>query len=205
PVTGRFHAVHGDPFVLQEGVEQTDGIGPTTNAGDQCVGQAAGLLPALFPRLATYHALEVTDHLRIGMRAGHGADDVDGVIDVGNPVAHGFVHRVLQRLGAGGDRNDLGTEQLHAIHVQRLTLDVLGAHVDLALEAEARRYGCGGHAVLTGTGLGDHPRLAHVLGQHGLTDDVAHLVRAGVVQVLALEPDLCATDLAGQPLGKVQR
>jgi hypothetical protein len=50
--------------------------------------------------------------------------------------------------------------------------------------------------VLAGTGLGDDAGLAHALGQHGLADGVVDLVRAGVVQVFALEQDLRAADLA---------
>ena len=34
-------------------------------------------------------------------------------------------HGILQRAGTGRDRNDLRTEQAHAVHVERLTLGVL--------------------------------------------------------------------------------
>ncbi len=43
------------------------------------------------------------------------------------------------------------------------------------------------HTVLTGTGLGDEPGLAHPLGEKRLTDDVVDLVRTGVVEILALQ------------------
>jgi hypothetical protein len=58
--------------------------------------------------------------------------------------------------------------------------------------------------VLAGAGLRDHPRLAHLLGEQRLTQHVAHLVRAGVVQVLALEQHLGA-DRGGEPLGLVEQ
>ena len=45
-------------------------------------------------------------------------------------------------------------------------------------------------------GFGDHTRLAHALGQHGLADGVVDLVRAGVVQVFALQVNLRATHFA---------
>ena len=51
--------------------------------------------------------------------------------------------------------HDLGAEQLHAGDVERLAAGVLLAHVDDALEAEQRRRGGGGDAVLAGAGLGD--------------------------------------------------
>jgi tryptophan synthase beta chain len=47
-------------------------------------------------------------------------------------------------------------------------------------------------------GLGDDPRLAHAAGEQDLAEDVVHLVRAGVVQLLALEEDLRAQAPAGQ-------
>ena len=53
------------------------------------------------------------------------------------------------------DRDDLGAEQLHAPHVERLALDVDRAHVDDAAEPEQRGRGRGRDAVLTRAGLRD--------------------------------------------------
>src|SRR5690606_23222749 len=78
-------------------------------------------------------------------------------------------------------------------------------HVDDAFQAQARRHGGGGHAVLAGAGLGDDPGPAHAAGQQRLADGVVDLVRAGVVQVLALEQDARAAVLAAEPLGEVDR
>ncbi|MNZ25417.1 hypothetical protein D3C78_425850 [compost metagenome] len=139
------------------------------------------------------------------MRAGHGADQVEGVFDVGDPVTQGLVHGVLQGAGAGGDRDDLGAQQLHAEHVGLLALDVGGAHVDHARQAEAGSDGGSGHAVHAGAGFGDQALLAHALGQQHLADAVVHLVRAGVVELFTLEEDLRAAAVLGQALGEVQR
>ena len=87
------------------------------------------------------------------------------------------------------DRDHLGAEQLHAGDVERLPLGVDLAHVDDAVEAEVRRRGGRRDAVLAGAGLGDHPGLAHPLGEQRLAEHVADLVGAGVVEVLALEQD----------------
>ena len=124
---------------------------------------------------------------------------------VGDPVAHRLVHRVLQRAGAGGHRLHLGAEQLHAEHVGLLPLDVGRAHVDGAGQAEQRAHRGGGDAVLAGAGLGDDAGLAHAPGQQDLAHAVVGLVAAGVVQLVALEVDLCAAELPGQPLGEPQR
>ena len=80
-----------------------------------------------------------------------------------DPVAHRLVDRVLQRAAAGVDARDLGAEQPHAEDVQRLALHVLGAHVDVALEAEQRAGRRRRDAVLPGAGLGDDAPLAHAL------------------------------------------
>src|SRR5690606_35786815 len=152
-----------------------------------------------------HHGVEVTHHARVRVRAGHRADDVEGVGDVGHPVAHGFVQRVLERGRAAAHRYHLGAEQLHAIDVDLLPLDVGRAHVDHALQPQPGRHGGAGHAVLPGAGLGDDPRLAHAAGQQGLADRVVGLVRAGVVQVLALEEDPRAADFLAQPAGVVDR
>ena len=58
--------------------------------------------------------------------------------------------------------------------------------------------------MLAGAGLGDDARLAHPLREQRLADRVVDLVRAGVVQVLALEPDV-ATDPLRDPLREVER
>ena len=61
------------------------------------------------------------------------------------------------------------------------------------------------HAVLAGAGLGDDAPLAEAPGEQRLPERVVDLVRAGVGEVLALEPDLRAADVLGQPLGEVER
>jgi hypothetical protein len=124
-------------------------------------------------------------------------------VHIGHPVAHGFVERVLECARTGLDRHDGGTEQFHAVHVGRLAPDVLGPHVDDAFHAVAGRDRGGGDAVLAGTGFGDHARLAHLAREHRLTDAVIHLVRAGVIEILALQVDLRTAEPLGKPPGMV--
>ena len=73
----------------------------------------------------------------------------------------------------------------------------------MAREAETRRDGRRGHAVLAGAGFGDDAGLAHAPRQEDLTEAVVDLVRAGVVQLIALEIDLRAAEMLRQPLGKI--
>ena len=139
------------------------------------------------------------------MGTGAGAEQVVGVVDVGQPVAQRLVHRLLQRRTAEVHRFDPGTEQRHAPHVALLASHVFGPHVDDALQPEQRADGGGGHTVLAGTGLGDDAPFTHAPCQQDLADAVVDLVGAGVVQILALEIEAGSAELLGQPFGQVQR
>ena len=163
------------------------------------------LLLHLLARLVADDRLEVAHHRRIGMRARDRADAIERVGDIGDPVAQRLVHRVLERPRAGLHRAHLGAERLHAQHVRLLAADVDRAHEHHALEAELGAQRRGRDAMHAGAGLGDDARLAHALGQHDLAEHVVHLVRAGVIEVLALEVDLGAAEMRGQPLGEIER
>ena len=202
---GRLDAVDGDPGIVQERMEQTDGVGAAADASHQGIRQTAAIGQHLLARLAADHRLEFPDHQRIGVRAGDGADHVKGVIDVGHPVAQRFVERVLEGAGAGIDRLDGRAQQLHAVDIQRLALDVFRPHVNHAFHAEPGGDGCGRHAVLAGPGFGDEPGLTHPRGQQALADGVVDLVRAGVVEVFALEMDLRAAQLPAPAFGVIER
>ena len=139
------------------------------------------------------------------MRAGDGADDVEGALDIGDPVAQRLVHRVLQRARAGLHRHHLGAEQLHAEHVGLLSRHVDLAHVDRAGQVEQRAHGGGRDAMLAGAGLGDDALLAHALGEQDLAHAVVDLVRAGVVELVALQVDLRAAEMLGQARREIER
>jgi hypothetical protein len=111
-------------------------------------------------------------------------------LDVRDPVADRLARRLLQRLRPEVDAAHLGAEELHALDVRLLPPHVFLAHVDDALEAEAGADRGRRDSVLPGARLGDDPPLAEPLREHRLPDRVVDLVRAGVVQILALEIDL---------------
>ena len=60
---------------------------------------------------------------------------------------------------------DLCSEHFHPVDVESLSLHVLAAHVDLGLQAESRAGHCSGDSMLSCSGLGYDPALAHFLGE----------------------------------------
>src|ERR1700730_13966289 len=149
------------------------------------------------------------------MRAGHRAYAIERVFDIGDPIAQGLVHRVLQGPSARFDRHDLGAKQVHAKDIRLLPLDIDGTHVDDTIEPEARASSGRRDAMLARSRLGDDAGFAHPAGEKNLAEHIVDLVRAGVVQLLALEVDFCAAwptgscgflaDIAGHPLGVIER
>ncbi len=186
-VATRLEPVQGDRNVRDEVREDPQRVGAAADARGDRVGQPAVPLQHLGSRLGADHPLELPHQQRERVRAGDRTDQVVGVLDAGDPVAHGVVHGVLERLGAGLDGDDLGTQQPHPRHVQGLPLGVHLAHVDRALQAEQGGRRGRGDAVLTGARFGDDPRLAHPPGQQRLTEDVVDLVRTRVVEVFPLQ------------------
>ena len=123
---------------------------------------------------------------------------------VRDPIADRRADRLLQGPRACLDGDDLGPEQAHALDVRGLAPNVLGAHVDDALQAEKRAGRRGRDPVLTGAGLGDYAWLSHPPSEQGLADRVVDLVGAGVGQVLALQVDP-APDPLRKTVGAVKR
>ena len=66
--------------------------------------------------------------------------------------------------------------------------------------------------MLASAGFGDDSGLAHADREQDLADAIVDLVRAGMVELVALEPDLRAlsiggrfANMVGEPLGKIER
>ena len=81
--------------------------------------------------------------------------------------------------------------------VRRLATGVLLPHVHDARQAEERAGGRGRDPVHAGAGLGDDALLAEPLREQRLPERVVDLVRAGVREVLSLQPD-AVPELLGQ-------
>jgi hypothetical protein len=104
-VTTCFHAFAGGfnadqtGFLKRDvGVEDAHGVGATAHTGQHRVGlQAVVHAGHLGDAFFANHALEIAHHHRVGVRPGHGADDVEGVVDIRHPVTQGFVRARLSR------------------------------------------------------------------------------------------------------------
>ena len=127
------------------------------------------------------------------------------VIDGGHPIPHRLVHGILQRARTCGDRHHFGAQQLHACDVERLALRVHFPHVDPALETQQRRSSSRRDTMLAGARLRDHATLTHSLSEQRLTQHVIDLVRASVVQVLALQVHLGVAGVLGKAAGESHR
>jgi len=132
-------------------------------------------------------------------------EHIMGVGHVRDPVAHGLVDRVLQRLAAAVHGAHNGAQELHAENVQGLASNIIGAHIHFAVETEhgGSRRRC--HSVLAGAGLRDHTGLAHALREQNLGKGVVDLVSAGVAEILALEIDFRSAEMLRQSLRKIER
>ena len=199
PVAGGLVSDEPHPGIVEERVEDPDCVGTPTDTGGYGVGQAPGSGADLRAGLESDDALEVAHEHRERVRARRGAEAVVGVVGVGHPVAQGLVDRVLEGLRPRRHRHHPRAEQAHPGDVESLARGVDCAHVDDAFEVEQRARGRGGDAVLTGAGLGDDAGLAHPLGKQRLPEHVVDLVRAGVVEILALEEQPCSPGVLAHP------
>src|SRR4249920_1075152 len=171
----------------QECLEDADRVAPTADAGDHRVRVAPLALAELHPGLVADHALAIAHERGERMGSRDRAEDVVRVDHARRPVAQRLVERVLEGSASGGDRDDLGAEQLHPGDVRRLPDRVLLAHIDHARQPEERARRRRRDPVHPRAGLGDDPSLPEAPGEQHLAQRVVDLVRARVVQVLALE------------------
>lgn len=204
-VASGFDTDEADVFIVHEGMEEAHGIGSAAYAGDEEVGEAAFFLKNLLAGFEADDAVEVADHHGEGVGSEGGAEDVMGVIDGGDPVAHRFVDGFFEGGLSGGDWDNFRSHQAHAGDVESLAFHVDGTHVDGAVHAEAGADGGSGDAVLAGSGFGNDAFFSEAFGEKNLADGVVDLVGSGVEEVFALEVNFGAAEFFGPAFGKVER
>ncbi len=191
--------------IIDEAGKNTHRVRSTAHAGRDHIGQLARLLRKLLARFAANDRLELGHHHREGVRTDHRADGVEEMLGVAQIFVEGAVHGIFERLGAAIDAHHLGAENLHLGDIGVFLSDVDLAHVDFARQPDQRAGRGQRHAMLPGAGFRQHLGLAHVLGQQRLAQTVIDLVRAGMVEVFALEPDARAAAMRGQAFGQINR
>ena len=97
PIAGGFKTVQRDIRIVEEGMEDANGVRAAAYARRDGVWQAAGQVEHLLACFFADDLLEVTHHRRERMRPGNGSENVVGVFDVGHPVTHGLIDRILER------------------------------------------------------------------------------------------------------------
>ena len=204
-IARRLDADEAHALVFDKRIKQSHRVGAAADARDANVGQSAGLFQNLRARFLAGHRVKIAHHRRKRVRPDDAADNVMRVAHVGHPIAHRFVGGVFQGFRAARHGNDVGAQQFHAKHVERLAARVFFAHVNVATQTEQRGHGRRGDAVLTGARFGDEARFAHALRQQSLAQSVVDFVRAGVQQILALEENLRAAEMLRQAFGVVKR
>ena len=139
------------------------------------------------------------------MRAKHATQEVMCSTNIGHPVAHRLVDRVLQRPGAGIDATDFRAQQSHAEDVQLLAPHVFCSHVDDTFKAKQRTDRGRSYAMLSGASLGDNAMLAHPFDQQHLPQAVIDFVSASVQEIFTLQINLCAPEFSRQATSEEHR
>ena len=194
-----------DRGVWNEGCEHPDGIATSANARDDCIRELSRLLQHLFPALSPNDRLEISHDGGERVGTDGAPDNVVRRAHVGDPVAQRLVHRVLQGAAPGLNATDFSAQNAHPEDVQLLPLHVHLTHVnDTGHAEESARRRCR-DAMLPGPSLRNDPCLAQLLCEQSLSQSVVDLVRTGVGEILALEPDAGAAAVLGEPLRVVER
>src|SRR5205807_8946681 len=86
-----FDADHPHMSILQERMEQTDGVAAAADARDEQIGQPFFALKSLTTRFDTDDALKIAHHHRVWMRAENGTQYIMSRAHVCDPIAHRLV------------------------------------------------------------------------------------------------------------------
>src|SRR5881396_1702447 len=106
----RFDTYQANGLVGIERMEQPHCVRPATNASDGEVRQPTFLPEHLISSLVADHRLEIAHHHWIRMWTDDRAQQIVRRLDVGHPVADGFVDGVLKVTRSRRDGTHLGTE-----------------------------------------------------------------------------------------------
>src|ERR1700736_2837720 len=101
-----FDADHSDMSILKKGMKQADGVPAPADARDEQIRKPFFAFENLAARLNADNALKIAHHHRVWVRAQNRAQYIMSGPHVGDPIAHRFVDRFLERGLPGGDRKN---------------------------------------------------------------------------------------------------
>lgn len=162
--------------ILDKVVKSTDGVGATTDTGNDSIRQLAHLFVHLRLDLSTNNPLEVTDNGGEGVGTDGGANEVMRSVQSSDPISQSLVDSVLQGLGTRRDGDNTATKHLDPENVQLLPPHILCTHENITLHAKLGADGGGSDTVLTGTRLGDNSSLTQSLGEENLANGIVNFV-----------------------------
>ena len=148
------------PGVVSRNGWNRPGVGAAADAGDRRIGQAPFLLGQLPRGFRPDTARKSADRRGTDLRAGDRADQVEGAIDVGHPIAQrtSFLWRPSREYRCQrSPGSPLGAQQPHAEDVGLLADRCRWCPAARSRTTRPKRRGDsgGGHAVHAGAGLGD--------------------------------------------------
>ena len=132
------------------------------------------------------------------------ADQADALLYLRQALAGRDPATPYYRLFEGGkpvrNLHYVCAENFHSRNVGGLFFDVYGAHIDVALQPKIRGGGGKRNAVLSRARFRNHLFLAHIFSKKCFAHTMIKLVRARVIEVLALDVKLNVPKRSGQPL-----
>ncbi len=102
-------------------MEDSHSIGTSADTRDDGVRESAFCIDNLCFEFLSDDGLEVSDHHGVGVWPCDGSDDIEGVVDMSNPIAECFIEGVFEGSGTSFYGFDLGSEELHTHDVWLLS------------------------------------------------------------------------------------
>mmetsp|Transcript_16550 Transcript_16550/g.30032 ORF Transcript_16550/g.30032 Transcript_16550/m.30032 type:complete len:523 (+) Transcript_16550:478-2046(+) len=192
-MSSRFDSMQFHTRILYKWVEGADGIGSTSNTGNDHIGQLSSLIKHLRLNLSSHHRLEVSHNRGEGVGSNSRSNEVVSITHIRHPITHSLVNRILQRRLTIMHRDNLRSQRVHTENIQLLTFAIHSTHVHSAVQAKLGTNGRRRNTMLPRTSLGNDTRLTNPLRQESLTNGIVNLVRPSMRQILPLEPDLRTT------------
>ena len=186
-------------------IEHSDRIGPAPDTGKHFLRKFSFRTKDLLSRLLRDDRLKIPDDRRERMRPHDTAQAVVRITAAIGPLTHRLVDSILQSSRAAVHRMNTGSQELHAVDIERLPLGIEPSHINITFKTQQCGCCCGGHPVLACSRLGDQPCLAHAFRKERLSEHIVDLVSPCMVQILSLEVDFCTAQISCHLFGKIEK